>query len=44
MGELTSGQQGESNATIAELTPKKMLTRFYALQEERVETYHMFEE
>jgi len=44
MGELNAGQDDVPESEMASLTPKQMLSRFYALQEERVETYHMFEE
>ncbi|XP_052775980.1 required for excision 1-B domain-containing protein-like [Mya arenaria] len=41
MGELTDAP---GNASLGDLTPKQLLSRFYALQEERVETYNLFEE
>ncbi|KAH3693189.1 required for excision 1-B domain-containing protein-like [Dreissena polymorpha] len=41
MGELTVT---EGQASDSETTPKQMLSRFYSLQEERVQTYQLFEE
>ncbi|XP_045159755.2 required for excision 1-B domain-containing protein-like [Mercenaria mercenaria] len=46
MGELRSAEASNSSSgsNAADDTPKQMLSRFYALQEERVQTYKMFEE
>lgn len=47
MGELrtveTSSSSSSSSSAVDE-TPKQILSNFYALQEERIQTYQMFEE
>ncbi|KAL4237170.1 hypothetical protein ACF0H5_005550 [Mactra antiquata] len=45
MGELTSEQpMTDTTCDVADATPKQLLSRFYSLQEERVQGYQMFEE
>lgn len=47
MGELRTSEATDSSSSTSnalEETPKQMLSKFYKLQEERVQTYQMFEE
>jgi hypothetical protein len=47
MGELSTAEINSNSSSTNETrddTPKQMLSRFYSLQEERVQTYSMFEE
>jgi len=47
MGELTTATQGQEPTganRLVSMTPKELLSAFYALQEERIQTYQMFDE